>query len=48
MGATMGILRDMQKGWRIRFTEGVYNLKGKVGQMGIICRGGKMIVKRVR
>ncbi len=44
----MDILRDMGKGWRVRFTEGVYNLKGKVRQVGIICRGGKMAIQRVR
>ncbi len=44
----MNVLRNVQKGWRVRFTEGVYDLEGKVGQVGIICRGGKMVIKSNR
>ncbi len=44
----MDVPRDMKKGWRVGFTESVYNLMGKVGQVGIICSRGGMVVNRVR
>jgi hypothetical protein len=42
------VSRDMKKGWRIGFTESVYNLIGKVGQIWIICSRSGMVVNRVR
>jgi hypothetical protein len=35
----------MQQGWRIGFTEGVYNLIGRVGQIGVKCSRGEMVIK---
>ncbi len=44
----MDVTRDMRRGWRIGFTEGVYDLIGKVRQIWIICSRSRMVVNRVR